>query len=170
MNGFKLPKRRHRRHGVAAEKCNRNGIKRLCIWLIQSSESLDRHRSSRCSQEPLRSAWFIITTSETPWPPPSAVTDSPARMAVFCKPGTAGNSALLVLSSDGGACDSVPAIPGAARVHLSVEPGGQPVGVADGVGLVGEHEEDGLERVPGMVPVSQELSADVEDHRPVPCH
>ena len=51
-----------------------------------------------------------------------------------------------------------------------VEPGAQQVGVADGAGLAGEHEEDGLEGVLGMVPVTQELSADVEDHRPVPRH
>ncbi len=36
-------------------------------------------------------------------------------------------------------------------------------------GLAGEHEEDGLEGVLGVVAVSQELPADVQNHRPVTC-
>ena len=52
----------------------------------------------------------------------------------------------------------------------AVEPGAQPVGVADRQGLAGQHEEDGLEGVLGVVVVAQELSADAQHHRPVPRH
>ena len=62
--------------------------------------------------------------------------------------------------------------PGLARraERHAVEPGAEPVGIADGEGLAGEHEEDGLEGVLGVVLVTQELSADAQDHRPVARH
>ena len=49
-----------------------------------------------------------------------------------------------------------------------VEPGAQQVRVADRERLAGEHQEDGLEGVLGMVSVTQQLPADVQDHRPIP--
>ncbi len=49
-----------------------------------------------------------------------------------------------------------PGLPRRADRH-PVEPGAQQVGVADGEGLAGEHEEDGLEGVLGVVPVTQEI-------------
>ena len=44
----------------------------------------------------------------------------------------------------------------------------QQVGITDGARLPGQHEEDGLEGVLGVVAVAQELAADVQDHGPVP--
>ena len=52
----------------------------------------------------------------------------------------------------------------------AIEPVAQQVGVADRPGLAGQDEEDGLEGVLGMVAVAQELAADAQHHRPVPCH
>ena len=51
-----------------------------------------------------------------------------------------------------------------------VQPVAQQVGVADRPRLAGQDEEDGLEGVLGMVMVAQELSADAQNHRPVPRH
>ena len=74
--------------------------------------------------------------------------------------------ALFVPASAG---EPDPGLPRRADRH-PVEPGAQQVGVADGEGLAGEDEEDGLEGVLGVVPVAQELSADAQDHRPVARH
>ena len=52
----------------------------------------------------------------------------------------------------------------------AIEPVAQQVGIADRAGLAGQHEEDGLEGILGMVAVAQELSADVQDHRAMPRH
>ena len=49
-----------------------------------------------------------------------------------------------------------------------VEPVAQQVGVADRTSLAGQHEEDGLEGVFGVVAVAQDLPADTQHHRPVP--
>ena len=74
--------------------------------------------------------------------------------------------ALLVLAPAG---EPDPGLAGRAE-RDPVQPVAQQVGVADRPGLAGQHEEDGLEGVLGMVPVAQELPADVQDHRPVPRH
>ena len=47
----------------------------------------------------------------------------------------------------------------------AIEPGGEPVGVAERAGLAGQDEEGGLEGVLGELVVAQELSADAQDHR-----
>ena len=46
----------------------------------------------------------------------------------------------------------------------------QQVGVPDGPRPAGQHEEDGLEGVLGMMAVAQELLADAQHHRPVASH
>ena len=50
----------------------------------------------------------------------------------------------------------------------SVEPVCQKIRVADRACLVSQHEEDGLERVFGVVKVAQKLMTEVKNHRAVP--
>ncbi len=52
----------------------------------------------------------------------------------------------------------------------TVEPGAEQVRIADRPSLLGQHEEDGLEGVLGMLVVAQELPADAQHHRPVAGH
>ena len=52
----------------------------------------------------------------------------------------------------------------------AVEPVAQQLGLAERPGLAGQHEEDGLEGVLGVLVVAQELPADAQHHRPVAGH
>ncbi len=71
---------------------------------------------------------------------------------------------VLMLAGDAG-----PGL-GAVRSAHAIQPGGEPVGVAEGVGLAGQDEEGGLEGVLGEVAVGEELPAEAQDHRAVPGH
>ena len=46
----------------------------------------------------------------------------------------------------------------------------QQIGIAHRPRAAGQHEEDSLERILGMLVVTQKLAADVQDHRSVPGH
>ena len=59
-----------------------------------------------------------------------------------------------------------PGVPGRAQRN-AVEPVAQHIGVADGVRLLGQNQEDGLEGVFGVVTIMQKVGADAEDHWPV---
>ena len=52
----------------------------------------------------------------------------------------------------------------------TVQPVSQPVGVVNRAGLASQDEEGRLEGVLGMMPVTQELLANTQHHRPVPRH
>ncbi len=52
----------------------------------------------------------------------------------------------------------------------SVEPGAEPVRIAERAGPAGQDEEHGLEGVFGEMAVAQELPADVQDHRAMSRH
>ncbi len=62
--------------------------------------------------------------------------------------------------------DASPGLAGGAEGH-AVEPGGEPVGIAEGRRLAGQDEEGGLECVLDEVMVIDELPADAQDHRAV---
>ena len=51
-----------------------------------------------------------------------------------------------------------------------VQPVAQQVGIADRRGPAGQHQEDGLEGVFGVLAIDQKLPADAEHHRTVPSH
>ncbi len=52
----------------------------------------------------------------------------------------------------------------------AIEPVAQQLGVADRASLLGQDQESGLEGVLGVLDVAEELSADAQDHRPMPAH
>ena len=52
----------------------------------------------------------------------------------------------------------------------AVQPAPQRVAHAHRAGLAHQHEEGGLEGVVGRVLVAEQVAADAQHHRPVPCH
>ena len=65
--------------------------------------------------------------------------------------------------------DLCPRGPGSSR-RDPVKPVTQQIGVADRSSLAGQNEENGLQRVFGMLHVAQELATDTQHHRTVPAH
>ncbi len=75
----------------------------------------------------------------------------------------------ISLLVDALASQAGPGLAGGAQRH-AIEPGAEPVGVAERTGLARQDEEDGLEGVLGEMAIAQELAADAEHHRAMPGH
>src|SRR5262249_39079179 len=52
----------------------------------------------------------------------------------------------------------------------TIQPAREQVWIADRPSLACQNQEDGLEGILGIVHVTQDLPADVQNHRPVPAH
>jgi hypothetical protein len=90
------------------------------------------------------------------------------RLEPGCRPGSLAihDIALLFLAS---AVDLELRAPGRAD-RGPVQPVRQQVGVADRSRPAGQDEKYGLEGVLGMMQIAEDLTANIQDHRPMPAH